>query len=90
MRSRVRNVQQFVQHDRAFHRHIAVASGNSVFLWFIELLQKVLAQRQISHARTELSADVVAEHEPIVTAIESGQAERAQHRDAGPSDAEQG
>lgn len=77
MRSCVRNVQRFVQHDRAFHRHIALASGNSVFLWFIELLQKVLAEGQISHARTEQFAEVIAEHERIVAAIELGQAERA-------------
>jgi DNA-binding FadR family transcriptional regulator len=70
-------VQRFVQHDRVFHRHIALASGNSVFLWFIELLQKVLAEGQVGHARTEQFAEVIAEHERIVAAIESGQAERA-------------
>jgi GntR family transcriptional repressor for pyruvate dehydrogenase complex len=77
MRSSARNVQRFLQHDRAFHRNIALASGNSVFLWFIELLQKVLVEGQISHARMTQFADVIAEHERIVEAIEAGQAERA-------------
>ncbi len=36
-------IRKFVSHDNAFQHHIAVASGNSVFIWFIDLLQKVLA-----------------------------------------------
>lgn len=73
MRSTARNVQRFVEHDRAFHRHIALASGNSVFIWFIDLLQNILAEGQVSHARTEQLGDVIAEHERIVAAIEAGQ-----------------
>jgi GntR family transcriptional repressor for pyruvate dehydrogenase complex len=70
MRHSLRNIQRFVQHDRLFHRHIALASGNRVFVWFIDLLQKVLAEGQVSHARTERLEGVIAEHQRIVTAIE--------------------
>jgi GntR family transcriptional regulator, transcriptional repressor for pyruvate dehydrogenase complex len=77
MRSATRNIQRFVQHDRAFHRHIALASGNSVFVWFIDLLQNILAEGQVSHARTEQLADVIAEHERIVAAIEAGRSDLA-------------
>lgn len=77
MRTSTRNIQSFVQHDRAFHRYIALASGNSVFVWFIELLQKVLAEGQVVHARTEHLAEVIAEHERIVQAIEKHDAHLA-------------
>lgn len=70
MRHSTRNIQRFVQHDRLFHRHIALASGNRVFVWFIDLLQKVLAEGQVSHARTERLGGVIAEHQRIVAAIE--------------------
>ncbi len=77
MRLAINSVKRFVQLDRAFHRHIARASGNSVFIWFIDLLQNILAEGQISHSRTEKLRDVVIEHERIVAAIESGQSDLA-------------
>lgn len=70
MRRSTRNIQRFVHHDRLFHRHIALASGNRVFVWFIDLLQKVLAEGQVSHARSEQLGSVLAEHQRIVAAIE--------------------
>ncbi len=68
-RSSLTNIRQFVSRDQAFHRHIAVASGNSVFIWFIDLLQKVLAKGQLVHTRSEQLETVVAEHEDILKAI---------------------
>jgi GntR family transcriptional repressor for pyruvate dehydrogenase complex len=77
MRLAINSVKRFVQLDRAFHRHIARASGNSVIIWFIDLLQNILAEGQISHTRTEKLGNVIAEHERIVAAIESGQPDLA-------------
>ncbi len=71
MRHSMRNIQRFVQHDSLFHRHIALASGNRVFVWFIDLLQKVLAEGQVSHARSVQLGRVIAEHQRIVAAIEA-------------------
>lgn len=69
MRHSTRNIQRFVQHDRLFHRHIALASGNRVFVWFIDLLQKVLAEGQLRHSRSEQLGSVLAEHQRIAAAI---------------------
>lgn len=77
MRRSMRSIQRFVQHDRLFHRHIALASGNRVFVWFIDLLQKVLAEGQVSHARSEQLEGVIAEHQRIVAAIEMHESEVA-------------
>jgi GntR family transcriptional regulator, transcriptional repressor for pyruvate dehydrogenase complex len=70
-------IRKFVSHDNAFHRHIAVASGNSVFIWFIDLLQKVLAKGQLIHARSEQMQSSIAEHEAILAAIEAHDPENA-------------
>jgi GntR family transcriptional regulator, transcriptional repressor for pyruvate dehydrogenase complex len=64
-------IRKFVSHDNAFHHHIAVASGNSVFIWFIDLLQNVLAKGQLIHARSEQMQASIAEHEAILAAIEA-------------------
>ena len=77
MRHSMRNIQRFVQHDRLFHRHIALASGNRVFVWFIDLLQKVLAEGQLSHARSERLGSVITEHHRIVAAIEAHESDVA-------------
>ena len=55
MKSLLMNTRQFVNRDKMFHHHIAVASGNVVFIWFIDLLQKVLAKGQLIHARGDHS-----------------------------------
>ncbi len=65
------NTRQFVNRDKAFHHHIAVASGNVVFIWFIDLLQKVLAKGQLTHARSDQIYLVVSEHERILAAIQA-------------------
>ncbi len=71
------DIRKFVSRDNAFHRHIAVASGNSVFIWFIDLLQKVLAKGQLIHARSEQMQASIAEHEAILAAIEAHDPEAA-------------
>jgi GntR family transcriptional regulator, transcriptional repressor for pyruvate dehydrogenase complex len=70
-------IRKFASHDNAFHRHIAVASGNSVFIWFIDLLQKVLAKGHLTHARSEQVQSSIAEHEAILAAIEAHDPENA-------------
>ncbi len=71
------DIRKFVIHDNAFHHHIAIASGNSVFIWFIDLLQKVLAKGQLIHARSEQMQASIAEHEAILAAIEAHDPETA-------------
>lgn len=87
MRAELRNmhlvyqdVHQFVGRDEAFHRHIAVASGNSVFLWFIDLLQKVLAKGQRMHARSDHAQSLIAEHQAIFNAIEARDPDEARRQ----------
>src|ERR1700692_4473619 len=70
-------IRKFVGRDNAFHHHIAVASGNSVFIWFIDLLQKVLAKGQLIHARSEQVQSLIAEHQAILNAIEAHDPELA-------------
>jgi DNA-binding FadR family transcriptional regulator len=71
MRNALTNTRRFIERDKAFHRHIAIASGNSVFLWFIDLLQKVLAHGQLVHARSERMHLLIGEHQRILNAIEA-------------------
>jgi DNA-binding FadR family transcriptional regulator len=42
-----------------------------VFIWFIDLLQKVLAKGQLVHARSERMHLLITEHESIFAAIEA-------------------
>jgi DNA-binding FadR family transcriptional regulator len=71
------NTRQFVNRDKMFHHHIAVASGNIVFIWFIDLLQKVLAKGQLIHARGDHAQLVISEHERILDAIQARDPEMA-------------
>jgi GntR family transcriptional repressor for pyruvate dehydrogenase complex len=77
MRSPLMNTRQFVNRDKMFHHHIAVASGNIVFIWFIDLLQKVLAKGQLIHARGDHAQLVISEHERILDAIQARDPEMA-------------
>jgi GntR family transcriptional regulator, transcriptional repressor for pyruvate dehydrogenase complex len=77
MRAIGADIRKFVSRDNAFHHHIAVASGNSVFIWFIDLLQKVLAKGQLIHARSEQMQSSIAEHQAILAAIEAHDPEAA-------------
>ena len=80
MRKISMNTRRFVERDMAFHRHIAVASGNSIFVWFIVLLQKVLAKGQLTHARNERLHLLTQEHGRIVDAIEARDPDAARER----------
>ncbi len=80
MRKISMNTRRFVERDMAFHRHIAVASGNSIFVWFIVLLQKVLAKGQLTHARNERLHLLTQEHARIVDAIEARDPDAARER----------
>jgi GntR family transcriptional repressor for pyruvate dehydrogenase complex len=79
MRKSLTNTRRFIERDKAFHHHIAIASGNSVFIWFIELLQKVLAQGQLIHARSERMHILIDEHLRILNAIEAREPDIARH-----------
>jgi GntR family transcriptional repressor for pyruvate dehydrogenase complex len=59
-----------VKHDLAFHRNIAIASGNSVFLWFFELVSKVIKDAWLDRSRTRKLNETLAEHRTIAKAIE--------------------
>ena len=71
MKTLLTNTRQFVNRDKAFHHHIAAASGNIVFIWFIDLLQKVLAKGQLIHARSDRTSLAISEHERILDAIQA-------------------
>lgn len=68
---------KFAEHDAAFHRAIAVASGNVVFEWFVTLIQQILMEAQISHARTSKLPGILDAHRRILDAIRSRDSERA-------------
>jgi len=60
----------YFRHDLAFHRNIAVASGNSVFLWFIELVCKTIKSAWLARSKTRKLTETLAEHQTIAKAIE--------------------
>jgi GntR family transcriptional repressor for pyruvate dehydrogenase complex len=72
MRLLLHDPRAFMRHDMAFHRHIAAASGNSFFIWLIELIQKILEQPQRTHMRNAGLGNLLVEHERIAHAIEAG------------------
>lgn len=66
----------YFRHDVAFHRRIAVASGNNVFVWFHELASKVLADAWLARAR-EGTQRTFGEHQAILEAIQARDPEAA-------------
>ena len=60
----------YLKHDLAFHRNIAIASGNSVFLWFFELVSKVIKDAWAARSRTSKLNETLSEHRTIAKAIE--------------------
>ena len=71
-----------VAEDMAFHRAIAAATGNPYFAELFDFLEQfqrpaMRVTRTNESTRTDFSAQVTAEHEAIVDAIRSGDAERA-------------
>jgi DNA-binding FadR family transcriptional regulator len=53
----------------AFHRTIARGSGNSAFIWFVELVSKVLRDAWLAKAREGRQQRTFSEHEAIFQAL---------------------
>jgi GntR family transcriptional regulator, transcriptional repressor for pyruvate dehydrogenase complex len=70
MQSSLNNPAAYLRHDLAFHRNVAIASGNSVFLWIIELACKVIKEAWLARSRTRKLTETLAEHRTILRAIE--------------------
>lgn len=71
LRNNLLNPVAYFRHDVAFHRAIALASGNSVFAWFLELVSKVLREAWIAKTKEGRQAETFADHEAIFAAIEA-------------------
>src|SRR5262249_28878171 len=67
----------YFKHDVAFHRQIALASGNSIFVWLFELVSKVMSEAWLARAREGHSQRTFTEHQKIASAIERHQPEAA-------------
>lgn len=70
MRSSVHDPDRYLQHDQAFHRQIAVASGNAVFLWFFEMICKLIMPAWAARSKTRKLEETLAEHSAIVQTLE--------------------
>jgi GntR family transcriptional regulator, transcriptional repressor for pyruvate dehydrogenase complex len=77
MRQNLSNPVVYFRHDVAFHRAIALASGNSVFVWFLELVSKVLSEAWLARAKEGHQDQTFAEHQAIFDAIEARDSEQA-------------
>jgi GntR family transcriptional repressor for pyruvate dehydrogenase complex len=69
MRKAKNDAAETVKHDTAFHRRIAVASGNSVFLWFQDLVHHVLYEAMLAYFHKVNRDALIADHERILNAI---------------------
>ena len=69
MREAKNDAVENVKHDTAFHRRIAVASGNSVFLWFQDLVHHVLYEAMLAYFHKVNRDELIADHERILNAI---------------------
>ena len=69
MQSHLNDPVAYLRHDLAFHSNIAIASGNSVFLWFFELVCKVIKDAWVARSRTRKLTETLAEHRAIAKAI---------------------
>jgi DNA-binding FadR family transcriptional regulator len=67
----------YFRHDVAFHRAISLASGNSVFVWFLELASKVMSEAWLMRAKEGHQNQTFTEHEAILAAIEARDSEEA-------------
>lgn len=77
MRGHLKNPDGYFRYDVEFHRQIAVASGNNIFIWFFELVSKVLAEAWLGRAKEGHSRRTFAEHQAILRAIEARDPEAA-------------
>lgn len=67
-----------MQHDRRFHEIINTASGNSRLTEYVDNLRDLILTRGVSTADTTRSLpEIVAEHEGILAALASGDADAA-------------
>jgi len=71
------DIHRFTAHDAKFHGAIASASGNSVFVWLVALVQQVLLGAQVAHAKASKLPRIRDEHRRIVEAIRSRNADQA-------------
>jgi GntR family transcriptional regulator, transcriptional repressor for pyruvate dehydrogenase complex len=69
MRLNLHNPDVYFRHDVAFHRAIARGSGNSAFIWFVELVSKVLRDAWLAKAREGRQQRTFSEHEAIFQAL---------------------
>jgi GntR family transcriptional repressor for pyruvate dehydrogenase complex len=69
MRLHLSEPVDYFKHDLAFHRQIALAAGNSIFVWFFELVSKVLSDAWLARAKEGNSDRTFAEHRKIASAI---------------------
>jgi GntR family transcriptional regulator, transcriptional repressor for pyruvate dehydrogenase complex len=74
------SVEEFVEHDLAFHRAIAVASGNPVIAKLLDSLSGHTVRARIWRGISEGGAidRTIAEHRSIYEALEQGRPELAQ------------
>ena len=79
MRHNLSNPVAYYRHDVAFHRAIALASGNSVFTWFLELVSKVLSEAWLARAKEGHQTETFSEHEAIFAAIEARNPDEARN-----------
>jgi GntR family transcriptional repressor for pyruvate dehydrogenase complex len=69
MREAKNDPEETVKHDTAFHRRIAMASGNSVFLWFQDLVHHVLREAMLQYFHKVNRDALISDHERILNAI---------------------
>jgi GntR family transcriptional repressor for pyruvate dehydrogenase complex len=77
MQRNLKNPVAYFKHDVAFHRAIAVASGNGAFVWFFDLVSKVLKDAWLTRAKEGYQKQTFAEHSAILSAIEARDSEGA-------------
>jgi DNA-binding GntR family transcriptional regulator len=67
-----------MQHDRRFHELINTASGNSRLTEYVDSLRDLILTRGVSTVdNTRSLGEIVAEHEGILSALASGDADAA-------------
>jgi GntR family transcriptional repressor for pyruvate dehydrogenase complex len=71
MRATKRDRVAYGKHDLAFHKHVAMASGNRYFMWFLSLSNKVLYQAYLSRPMRVSVEDSIEEHASVLRAIEA-------------------
>lgn len=78
MRGALREREEYVTHDKAFHKELAQATGNSVFTVFMASITDLLAELH-DQFRDELAfrREAVREHERIVQAVREEDADAA-------------